>query len=207
MAPHDDERPGATGQRVGGRVRRSVHSLQQTDAHLAPLDRAHADSAWWTHGTHRNTRLDDRDHRRRVRLAARLLDGALPRLRAAGHHDLRPERQPGGHLPAVRVQPRPDRAALGVRVALPPRRLADVRASSTPGRTAASRRSGARSGASTTPASRRSWPRPASSAAAGLGRRRASPTRVGWLQRELGGIPRTSSSTTSRRTASAARST
>ena len=52
-----------------------------------------------------------------------------------------PVRQPGRHLPAVRLQPRPDRPALGVRVALPARRLADVRRSSTPGRTAASRRS------------------------------------------------------------------
>ena len=57
-----------------------------------------------------------------------VFDGDLPRLLAEGGHGLRTERQSCRHLPAVRVQPRPDRAALGVRVSLPARRLADIRA-------------------------------------------------------------------------------
>ena len=39
-----------------------------------------------------------------------------------------PNDEPGRDVPAVRLQPRADRAALRVRVALPARRLADVRA-------------------------------------------------------------------------------
>ena len=71
--------------------------------------------------------LDARRGRRRLRLAHRLLHRDLPGLQARGDHDLRAVRQPGRHLPAVRLQPRPDRPALGVRVALPARRLADLR--------------------------------------------------------------------------------
>ena len=71
--------------------------------------------------------LDPRRGGRRLRLAHRLLHRDLPGLQARGDHDLRAVRQPGRHLPAVRLQPRPDRAALGVRVALPPGRLADLR--------------------------------------------------------------------------------
>src|SRR4051794_27123724 len=73
-------------------------------------------------------RLNDRRRRRWLRLADRLRHRGLSRLRARGCDDLRAEPEPSRHLPAVRVQPRPDRPALRVRVALPARRLAHLRA-------------------------------------------------------------------------------
>src|SRR5215217_2556337 len=57
-------------------------------------------------------RLHARRRRRRLRLADRLRDRGLSRLRARGGDDLRAEPEPGRDLPAVRVQPRPDRPAL-----------------------------------------------------------------------------------------------
>ena len=69
----------------------------------------------------------DRGDRRRLRRAARLHHRRLPRLQARADRDLRRGHEPRRDLPAVRLEPRADRAALGVRVALPARRLADLR--------------------------------------------------------------------------------
>ena len=145
------------------------------------------------------------DRRRRLRLADRLLDGGLPGLPPDEITIYGPSDNPVGDLPAVRLQPRADGPALGVRVALPAGRLADVRAAR---RLVAPqpRAAGALGQAQVQPG-RPGHPR--------RGRRRRArawagtssrvPTRVGWLQREESRRRRTSSSTTRRPTTSAAR--
>ena len=94
---------------------------------------------------------------------------------------------PVADLPAVRLEPRADRAALRVGVALPAGRLADLRADSTPGRAAAWRRCSAPPGASSTPACRRSSPRrPWSDSELGYEKRVLGGVKIGWMVREPG---------------------
>ena len=135
-------------------------------------------------------RCDRRGHRRRLRLAARLHDRGLPRLRPRADRDLRRGLEPRRHLPAVRLEPRPDDPALRVRVALPAGRLADLRPARRLGAQGPLSRSCARPGASSTPACRRSSPRPRSSPACSATRTGCIGGRhVGWVVREPGPPP------------------
>ena len=103
--------------------------------------------------------------------------------RPRGDHDLRAGADAGPDLPAVRVQPGADGLALGVRVALPARRLADVRRARGLVAPEPQARCSARRDAVTTRASRTSWPR-RNIVAHKLGwNDQRYPTRVGWLQR------------------------
>ncbi len=78
----------------------------------------------------RNGHLRRRSHRHRrgrLRRDPHLHDRRLPRFSPRADRDLRREHEPGADLPAVRLEPGPDGAALGVGVAFHAGRLADVR--------------------------------------------------------------------------------
>ena len=151
----------------------------------------------------------DRDRRRRLRLADRLLDRRLPRLPARAGHDLRPERQRRS------ARTSSSRYNLGQTVL---RSESESHFLPADWPTFAQLDAWARrepvlpapldAGASTTPACRTSSPRPQSCSSGSGWNDNRYPTRVGWLQREGEGTDdRTSCSTTRRRTSSAARGT
>ncbi len=122
--------------------------------------------------------------------------GALLTYTTAVYLGFRPEQigifgenhEPGSDLPAVRLEPRADRAALRVGVALPAGRLADLRADRRLGALAAWRRCCAPPGASSTPACRRSSPRRAvvGQRARLRAARRWADVKIGWIVREPG---------------------
>ncbi len=58
----------------------------------------------------RSARLDDRHGGRRLRIPPGVRERDLPRVRPRAGHGLRAEPEPGRDVPAVRVQPRPDRS-------------------------------------------------------------------------------------------------
>src|SRR5215203_5949966 len=151
-------------------------------------------------------RCDDRRGRRRVRVAAGLRHRGLPRLRARRGDGPRHERQPGRHVRGLRQQPRPDGPALGVRGALPARRLAHLRPAE---RLVASlaRAAGPVHPPALQPGRRRDPHRgPRGRARAGLGAgARPPPRRLGCSGPRA--RRRTSSSTTRRRATSGARDT
>ena len=147
---------------------------------------------------HQPAGLDDRGRRRRIRLADRLLDRGLPRLPPRGDHDLRAERQTRSRPTSSSRSTwgRPSCARSRSRTSCPPTGRRSP--SSRPGRAGASSRCSAPRGASTTRASRTSWPRRTSSPHKLGWNDQRYPARVGWLQRAAArtATRRTSSSST-----------